>query len=149
MVGTVAGMATVRDRMNKARDTLFVRVARASKGRFGATFGKAPILLLTTTGRRSGRSHTRPLIHLVDGDSYVVVASNAGQDHAPAWFHNLVAQPSATVELGGTTIPVRAEVVPASEAGDLWPRLDAVFRGYVRYRAKTEREIPLVRLRPC
>jgi len=138
----------MRDRANKARDTVLVRVRRATGGRVGTKYGKAPILLLTTTGRRSGRSHTRPLIHLVDGDSYVIAASNAGQDHAPAWFHNLVAEPSATIEVGATTIPVRAEVVPADEASELWPRLDAVFRGYARYRAKTEREIPLVRLLP-
>ncbi|MCU1484264.1 MAG: cell entry protein [Actinomycetia bacterium] len=142
-------MPTNRDRANKLRDTLFVRVRRATGGRFGTRMGKAPILLLTTTGRRSGRSHTRPLIHLVDGDSYIVVASNAGQDHAPAWFHNLMAEPAATVELGATTIPVRAEVVPADEAGELWPRLDALFRGYASYRRKTSREIPLVRLRPA
>jgi len=141
-------MPTTRDRANKLRDRIFVRVRRATGGRFGTRMGKAPILLLTTTGRRSGRSHTRPLIHLVDGDSYVIVASNAGQDHAPAWFHNLVAEPVATVEIGATTIPVRAEVVAADEATDLWPRLDALFGGYVKYRRKTSREIPLVRLRP-
>ena len=106
------------------------------------------LLLLTTTGRRSGRAHTRPLIHLVDGDAYIVTASNAGQDHSPAWFHNLMADPNATIEVEGRQVPVRAEVVPADEAAELWPRFDAMFRGYVRYRAKTDRTIPIVRLRP-
>ena len=70
-------MPTTRDRANKVRDILFVRLRRATGGRFGTKIGKATILLLTTTGRRSGRAHTRPLIHLVDGDTYVVTASNA------------------------------------------------------------------------
>ena len=109
---------------------------------------RRPVVVSSRIGALPYFAPTRPLIHLVDGDSYVIAASNAGQDHAPAWFHNLVAEPSATIEVGATTIPVRAEVVPADEASELWPRLDAVFRGYARYRAKTEREIPLVRLLP-
>ena len=106
--------------------------------------GRAPILLLTTTGRRTGKPHTRPLIHVVEGDTLVVVASNAGQDHPPDWFRNLVADPD--VEVDGR--PMTASVVPDDEAAELWPRLDAVFGGYRKYRAKTERVIPLGRLRP-
>jgi deazaflavin-dependent oxidoreductase (nitroreductase family) len=73
----------------------------------------------------------------------VVVASNAGQDHAPDWFRNVLADPDVTVD----GRPMTATIVPADEAADLWPRLDALFGGYRKYRARTERVIPLVRLR--
>ena len=76
-----------------------------------------------------------------------MVASNAGQDHAPGWYHNLLAMPEGSVEIGGVTTPVQASVVPAAERDELWPKLDAIFNGYAKYRAKTTREIPLVRLR--
>lgn len=140
--------STGRDRFNKVMGALHVRVFRASKGRVGKSMQGAPMLLLNTSGARSGQPRISPLIYLADGDGYVIVASNAGQDHAPGWYYNLRAHPEASVEIGGTTTPVRAEEIDAVEKDALWPRLDAIFSGYAKYRARTTREIPLVRLTP-
>ena len=134
-----------RDRFNKFFGAVHARLFRTSKGKLGASMRKAPMLLLNTTGAKSGEPRTSPLIYLADGDDFIVVASNAGQDHTPGWYYNLRAQPDASVELGGRVIPVRAEEV--TNADELWPRLDALFAGYAKYRSRTTREIPLLRLR--
>jgi deazaflavin-dependent oxidoreductase (nitroreductase family) len=126
---------------------LHARLFRSSKGRVGASMRKAPMLLLNTTGAKSGEPRTSPLIYLADGADFIVVASNAGQDHAPGWYYNLVANPSGSVEIAGVTTPISAEVIPAAEHAALWPRLDAIFSGYAKYRQRTTREIPLLRLR--
>jgi deazaflavin-dependent oxidoreductase (nitroreductase family) len=138
---------TGRDRFNKVMGALHARLFRSSKGRVGKSMQGAPMLLLNTTGAKSGEARTSPLIYLADGDDFIVVASNAGQDHAPGWYHNLLADPSGSVEIGGVTTKVRAEVVPEADKAALWPRLDAIFNGYAKYRSRTTREIPLLRLR--
>lgn len=120
-----------------------------SKGRLANRLGKAPVLLLTTTGRRSGEPRTKPLFYVADGDRFVVVASNAGQDHHPAWYGNLLTKPEAEVEVGDRRIPVVAREADPAEWEALWPRAVGIFRGYEKYRRKTARErIPLVILEP-
>jgi deazaflavin-dependent oxidoreductase (nitroreductase family) len=97
---------------------------RANKGNVGGPFAQMTLLLLTTVGARTGQQHTWPLNFLADGDRWVVVAGNGGRPTRPGWYHNLVAHPDATIELGaesGTeTIDVVATVLEGSERDTLW-----------------------------
>lgn len=137
-----------RDRFNKFFGALHTKIFRISKGKVANKMRGAPMFLLTTTGAKSGQPRTSPLIYLADGNDYIVVASNAGQNHAPGWYYNLKADPSATVEVGGKTIRVTSSVIPNAEKPELWAKLDTLFKGYATYRGKTSREIPLIRLTP-
>lgn len=118
-----------------------------SGGRLGGRFGKLPILLLTTKGRKSGLARTTPLGYLPDGDDYVVIASNNGRDYPPAWFGNLTAQPEGVVQLGGMKFRVGATVADAEQRQRLWPLVLERYPNYAGYEQKTTREIPLVILR--
>jgi F420H(2)-dependent quinone reductase len=120
---------------------------RATGGRLGGSFDKAPALLLHHTGAKSGQARVAPLLYLPDGDDLVVVASYGGAPRNPAWFHNLKANPDTTVEVGRERIGVRAHVASADERTRLWPMLVELYPAYATYQARTEREIPLVVLR--
>lgn len=124
-----------------------VGVFRMSKGRLLAKFGNAPVLLLTTTGRQSGKRRTMPLLYLEDGGAIAIVASNGGADRHPAWYHNLVANPEVEVEMGGSTRRMRAEVTASAERDRLYDRFKARDENYAKYEAKTSRTIPVVLLR--
>jgi F420H(2)-dependent quinone reductase len=119
-------------------------IIQLSRGKVGAKMGKAPILLLTTNGRKSGKPRTQPLLYLEDGDALVVVASAGGQPKHPAWYLNLEADPAVEVEIGGAKEPRHARTATPEKHAELWPRLVAIYAGYDKYQAKTEREIPLV-----
>ena len=108
----------------------------------------APVLLLTTTGRKTGRRHTIPLLYLEDGENFVVVASNGGAPRHPAWWSNLRADPEANVEIGGRELRARAQKASPEEKEWLWPRLVAMYGAYENYQRRTDREIPVVILRP-
>ena len=127
---------------------LHAALFRASGGRIGGRMVNSPVLLLNTTGRRSGKRRTTPLLYLQDNDSYAIVASNGGTAAHPAWWHNLHARPEVTVEVGGRELRVRAEEAGASERKRLWPRLVAMYPPYEDYQKKTDREIPVLLLRP-
>ena len=122
-----------------------------SDGRVGEHMLGVPCLLLRTTGRRSGKTRTVSLVYARDGDDYVVVASLGGSDQAPAWLHNVRADPQVGVQVGRRRFPAVAQVM---EPGDedyarLWRAVNEANRGrYDRYQAKTTRSIPLVRLTP-
>ena len=121
-------------------------VYRASGGRLGRRFGGRDMLLLTTVGRKSGLERTAPLLYVPQGDDFVVVASNAGDDRAPAWWLNLEARPAATVRVGRETCGVRARRARPDEVPRLWPLLEAAYGSYASYRERTTREIPVVLL---
>lgn len=89
---------------------------RANEGRVGGMFEGSPLVLLTTTGARSGKPVTTPVMYLEDGDRYVVIASNAGADNHPAWYHNLRATPSAAVEVGTETFEAKAVFIEGRSA---------------------------------
>ena len=108
----------------------------------------APVLLLTTTGCKTGRRHTIPLLYLEDGENFVVVASNGGAPRHPAWWSNLRADPEANVEIGGRELRARAQKASPEEKEWLWPRLVAMYGAYENYQRRTDREIPVVILRP-
>lgn len=121
---------------------------RLSGGRLGSRLGRVDILLLTTTGRRTGRRWTTPLSYLRDGADLVVIASNGGSDRHPVWYLNLLAQPRATVELRERVLSVTARTAAAEERTRLWPRIVGMYAGYERYQRRTSRQIPVVLLRP-
>lgn len=114
-------------------------------GRLGGRLAGRPMLLLDSVGRRSGQHRTVPLMYVTDGDAFVLVASNNGSDRHPGWYHNLVAAPETTVQVGGEHIAVRARVAEGEERARLWAEADRVNRGgYGRYTGRTDREIPVV-----
>ena len=129
--------------------TVFHRaVYRASGGRLLASGLGLPMVLMTTTGRRTGRARTAPLTGFLDGPAVVVVASNGGSHRDPAWLVNLREDPRATVQLRGRTWPVRAREASQQELDRLWPIIVGGFGGYATYRTRTDRPIPLVILEP-
>lgn len=132
--------------------TLFARlhtvVYRLLRGRLVGRWGKAPVLLLTTRGRRTGRPRTTPVLYLADGDAYAVVATNDGAEAHPAWYLNLVANPETEIEVGADHIAVTAETATADERARLWPALCDIYPNYARDQSRTTRELPVVLLRP-
>jgi deazaflavin-dependent oxidoreductase (nitroreductase family) len=122
---------------------------RLSKGRVsGNSPSGAPICLLTTIGRKTGRLRTVPLLALPDGDDLVVVASKGGMSTHPAWFLNLLDRPDVVVETNGVKRRARARVATSEERDRLWPRLVAAYEHFDSYQARTGRAIPLVLLTP-
>ena len=122
---------------------------RASGGRIGSRIWGLPIVLLTTTGRVSGRRRTVPLCALPDGEAYVVIASYGGLDQPPSWWLNLQADPRATVQLGQTTSLVVARETTAEERERLWAEVTRIAPGYLDYQRRTSRRIPVVLLEPA
>ena len=120
---------------------LNVPLYRLSGGRLGGRVGRAPVLLLRTTGRKSGQVRVAPLVYLDDDGRFVVIGSNAGNDRTPAWVHNLLANPEAEVEVRGKTQPVRARVAEGSERADLWGKMNAQYAGFDDYKELTGRDI--------
>jgi deazaflavin-dependent oxidoreductase (nitroreductase family) len=132
----------------RAATKLHSFVYHTTNGRVGGRMAGGRVLLLTTTGRKTGREHTVPLFYLNDGEDMVVVASNGGTASHPAWWLNLKANPEATVEVGGRKVRVRAEEAGFEEKERLWPKLVRMYGGYEDYRRRTDREIPVVLLHP-
>lgn len=106
------------------------------------------MLLLTTTGRRSGEPHTVPLLYLRDGERLVVIASYGGRPRHPTWYQNLVAHPEVEVQVGSARRPVRARIASDEEREIWWPRVVAAYSDYAVYQSRTDRVIPLVFLEP-
>ncbi len=119
---------------------------RANEGRVGA-FASQPLLLLTHTGARSGRQRTNPLAYLADGDRFVVFATKGGSPTNPDWFHNLVANPTVTIEVGTESFEVEAEVAEGDERERLWKEQVSRNRSFGDYEARTSRKIPVIVLR--
>lgn len=119
---------------------------RANQGKVGGQMAGMPVLLLTTTGARSGRSLTKPLAYSKDGERIVVIASFAGSPHNPAWFTNLVANPVVTVEIGSERFQARATVTCGEERERLFRRQAEKIPIFNDYQKKTTRLIPVVAL---
>jgi F420H(2)-dependent quinone reductase len=127
---------------------LHVAAYRATGGRIGGRLMNSPVLLLLTTGRKTGKERTTPLLYLEDGVNYATVASNGGTTGDPVWWLNLKANPEAAVEIGGRKLRVRAEEIEGEEKRRLWARLVKMYPPYESYQRRTDREIPVVVLRP-
>jgi deazaflavin-dependent oxidoreductase (nitroreductase family) len=127
---------------------LHIPLYRASGGRLFGRLDRAPVLLLTTVGRRSGRPRTAPVVYLADGERLLVIGSNAGHSKAPAWSLNLEANPIAEVELGHERRTVRARIAAGEERAELWRKVNEMYSGFDDYSARTTREIRLFVLEP-
>ena len=123
-------------------------VFEKTDGRVGSKLAGVPMLLLSSEGRRTGQWRTTPLAYMPDGDRYVVLGSNNGQDHDPAWWLNLQKNPSARVRLRGRALDVECRRATAEEREALWPRMIEANPTWERYPSKTQRDIPVVLLEP-
>ncbi|GAA2884561.1 nitroreductase/quinone reductase family protein [Nonomuraea rubra] len=121
---------------------------RANGGKVGGMFEGAPLVLLTTMGARSGHRRTNPAVYLRDGERILVFASNAGADAHPAWYHNVLAQPRVTVELGKETFTARAVPLEGEERDRMYARQAAIDPAFAAYQSRTSRVIPVVALHP-
>jgi deazaflavin-dependent oxidoreductase (nitroreductase family) len=138
----------VKRQLIRAMSRTHLAVQRLSRGRLLGTVAGMPVLLLTTTGRRSGKPRTTPLTFLRDGTELVVIASNGGSDRTPDWCLNLQHDPLAIVEIGTDKLNVTARTASAADRERLWPRITSTYAGYAKYQARTTREIPVVLLQP-
>ena len=118
---------------------------RANRSKFAGP-GSRPLLLLTTTGAKSGKRYTTPLMYVLDGDRLIVIASNAGAPQHPDWYYNLLAHPEVTVKFGSQTYDTTANVVQDAERQQLWDRIVEQYPFFVGHQAKITREIPLIAL---
>lgn len=129
-------------------NTQIIDEFRAHEGRVSGPFEGAPLLLLHHTGAKSGTERVTPVMYLQVGDDLAVFASKAGALTNPDWFHNLVAHPQTTVEVGTTTFPVMARVAGNNEREPIWEKQKEVAPGFADYERKTSRQIPVVILEP-
>ena len=129
---------------------LHTRLYQLSDGRLGHKLPGVPgkMLLLDHVGAKSGKRRTSPLLYVRDGEDLVIVASKGGFPKHPAWFHNLMANPDTTVQVGSEVLAVHARVAQPEERDALWAKAVAGYHGYEDYKARTDREIPLVVLEP-
>jgi deazaflavin-dependent oxidoreductase (nitroreductase family) len=121
---------------------------RLTRGLLGGRSPMGPMLLLTTTGRKSGQTRTVPLLYMEDRGSFVVVGSNGGRPEAPSWLLNLRADPQAEVQVGGRRHRVRARILDGADRAALWERLAQYYNGWAHYQTLTDRTIPPVVLTP-
>ncbi len=121
---------------------------RTNDGKVGGSFEGAPVLLLHSTGAKSGLERVNPMMYQAIGDNWAVFASKAGADTNPDWYHNVVAHPDATIEVGTETEPVRARVATGEERSAIWTTQKERFPGFADYERQTDREIPVVILEP-
>src|SRR4051794_25270962 len=123
-----------------------IREFRETGGKVGGQFEGAPLLLLHTTGAKSGQERIAPVMYLQEGDRVLVFASKAGAPDNPDWFHNLKANPSVTVELGAETFAAQAEILEGDERDRIYAHQAELFPGFAEYQANTDRVIPVVAL---
>ncbi len=128
--------------------SLFVWLYQRTNGKIGGTVQGLPVLLLTTTGRRTGKKRITPLGYFEHDGYYVITASNAGFDTHPAWFHNLKSHPQVALQIRDKHLTAIAEPVNPMLRQQLWTKLVERAPGYGAYQKRTTREIPLVALHP-
>jgi deazaflavin-dependent oxidoreductase (nitroreductase family) len=145
----VSAVLNVKDQLFRIVTGIHEAVFRATNGRLLGRVSGMPVLILTTTGRKSGKKRTTMLTAPVrDGDRVVLVASYGGDERHPAWFLNLREHPDVEVTMDGRTRAMKARVASAEEKVELWPRVVSGFRSYAGYQERTDRDIPVVVLEP-
>jgi deazaflavin-dependent oxidoreductase (nitroreductase family) len=130
----------------KAFNQALIEEFRANGGKAGGPFEGRPVLLLTTTGAKSGRRITTPLVYLQDGERVLIFASKGGSPRNPDWYHNLVANPTVTVEVGTETYDAKAVVVTGEERDRLYAKQAEAMPIFATYQEKTTRTIPVIAL---
>lgn len=123
-------------------------VSKLTGGRVVPSAGMVPMVVLVSTGAKSGLERETPLATIPDGDAFYLVGSNFGREAHPAWTHNLLANPDAAVVFRGRRIPVRARLLEPEEKAAVWPKLTAVWATYDRYEDRVERDLRVFRLEP-
>ena len=119
---------------------------RANEGVVGGQFAGARLLLLTTTGAKSGLTRINPLAYLADGDRHIIIASFAGAPSNPPWYHNLLANPEVGVEVGSDRFNARADVLTEPERTELYAKMAQMMPVFTEYQSKTTRTIPVIAL---
>ena len=122
---------------------------RANEGRVGGNFEGAPLLLLHTVGARTGQERVHPMMYQQVDGGYAVFASKGGAPTNPDWYHNLLAQPQVSAEIGTGTVKLVARVTAGEERDRIWTAQKAAYPGFADYERKTDREIPVVMLEPA
>lgn len=125
-----------------------IKEFRENGGKVGGQFEGAPLLLLHSTGAKTGQERVAPVMYQAVGEGFAVFASKAGAPTNPDWYHNLLANPRTTVEVGTETVEVRARVADDDEREPIWSKLKAEYPGFGEYEQKTTRTIPVVILSP-
>ncbi|GAC1364990.1 MAG: nitroreductase family deazaflavin-dependent oxidoreductase [Ktedonobacteraceae bacterium] len=127
-------------------NTKIIEEFRANGGKVGGPFEGAPLLLLTTMGAKSGKQRTTPLVYMPDGERMFIFASKAGAPTNPDWYHNILAHPQVTLEVGNETFTARAINVTGEERDQIYARQAQINPGFAEYQKKTTRVIPVVAL---
>ena len=141
---TGVGSSSFSNKAESFFTNLQVSLYRLSRGSIGGTFRGVPVLLLTTVGRKTGKTRTKPLLYLKDNDQIILVASHGGAPTHPAWWRNLQHNPHAQIEIKGTLSEVEAREATSEERERLWPKLVALYSDYENYQKRTTRTIPVV-----
>ncbi len=128
------------------RNRAVIQEFRQNAGKVGGRFAGAKVLLLTTTGAKTGMQRTTPLQYLPGGNRYVIFASKGGAPNNPGWYHNLMANPKTTIEVGTESIPVKAVVVKGAERDRLYAAQTKLFPNFGEYETRTTRKIPVIAL---
>lgn len=121
---------------------------RSNGGKVGGPFDGAALLLLTTTGAKSGIARTTPLVYMPDGERHIIFASKGGAPTNPDWYHNVIAHPNVTVEVGTETFEATAQVLTGEERDRLYEKQAAIAPNFAEYQTKTTRQIPVIALYP-
>jgi deazaflavin-dependent oxidoreductase (nitroreductase family) len=132
----------------RAMGRLNTPIYRLTRGRLMSKVGRAPVLLLTSTGRRSGQPRTAPVVYGQDGENLVVISSNGGNHNQPGWAYNLKDSPDADVEIGGERRKVRARVADGEERARVWRMMNEQYAGFDDYEANVSRDIVVFVLEP-
>ncbi len=140
-------MASPNEPSFKDRNRAIIEEFRANTGKVGGHFEGAPVLLLTSTGAKTGRSHTTPIMYLPDGDRLLVFASKGGAPRHPDWYHNLKANPRVTVEVGAESYEAEATQLEGEERDRLYAEQARRYPNFGEYQEKTSRTIPVIALR--
>ena len=125
-------------------NTSIIEEFRANAGKVGGNFEGAPMVILHTTGARTGEERVHPLVYQPVGDDIAIFASKGGAPDNPDWFHNLRAHPDVSVEIGTETLPMRARITDGDERDRIWSRQKELMPGFAEYEAKTSRTIPVI-----
>jgi deazaflavin-dependent oxidoreductase (nitroreductase family) len=125
------------------------RILAGSRGRIFGRMGGHPLLVLTTTGQRTGQPRSTPVIGIRDGGNWLVVASNGGAATQPLWLRNIAASPQVTVRHGKRAELFHGRILPGPEHAEWWPKLVKAYPPYARMQAKTDRELPVILLTPA
>lgn len=129
--------------------SVYIFFYRLTSGAIGGRMAGLNVMLLTTTGRKTGQPRVTPLGYFKEGANFVIIASNAGAEKNPAWFYNLKSNPQVKIQIGKQELTARAQVVDSEKRNQMWSELVKMAPAYKKYEKQTKREIPLVILQPA